>query len=143
MMTPSENAYDIVKRSEGFRPTAYRCPGNVWTLAFGHTKGVKEGDVCTLAQGEAWLHEDMAETAAAVNRLVHVPLTQNQFDALMSFVFNIGQGAFAQSTMLDRLTQGDYVLASAEFPKWKKAGGRVQPGLVTRRQRERDLFERA
>lgn len=139
---------DIIKRAEGLRLEAYLCPADVWTIGYGHTKGVKQGDTCTEAQAEAWLREDCGEAERAVARLVRVPITDNQFSALVSFAFNVGTDEDADtiaeglgdSTLLRKLNMGDYIGAANEFPKWNKAGGRVLMGLSTRRAAERNLF---
>lgn len=138
----------IIENSEGLALKAYLCPANVWTIGYGHTKGVKQGDTCTIEQARAWLMEDCVEAEKAVHRLVKVPLNQNQFDALVSFCFNVGADEDADtiaeglgdSTLLRKLNSGDYVGCAGEFPKWVNAKGRVLPGLVTRRKAEQTLF---
>lgn len=142
---------DIIKASEGMRLKAYLCPANVWTIAYGHTKGVKEGDTCTITQADRFLREDCAEAEEAIKRLVTVPLNQNQFDALVSFVFNVGADEDADtiaeglgdSTLLRKLNAADYVGAALEFTKWNKAKGKVLPGLVKRRAAEQTLFSKS
>lgn len=129
---------------------AYLCPAKVWTIGWGHTKGVKKGDTCTELQADRWLDEDCDEAEAAVERYVVVPLNQNQFDALVCFVFNIGVGSpaggrfgasgFRGSTMLMRLNAGLYTEAAGQFPRWNKSNGKVLEGLTKRRYKERDLF---
>lgn len=139
---------DIIKRSESLALVAYLCPARVWTIGYGHTAGVKEGDTCTVEQAEAWLRDDCAHAEMAVARLVRVPITDNQFSALVSFAFNVGTDEDADtiaeglgdSTLLRKLNGGDYIGAANEFPKWNKAGGKVLGGLVTRREAERNLF---
>lgn len=142
-MQPSANCEALVRKFEGFRPTAYKGADDIWTAGIGHTKGVTASTTCTLAQAEEWLKEDLGDAVLVVNRLVTVALNQNQFDALVSFVYNIGQGNFAHSTMLDRLTQGSYALAAAEFDRWNKIKKRAVAGLTARRAAERALFEKA
>lgn len=140
---------EIIKDSEQLRLAAYMpTPNDVPTIGYGHTAGVKMGDTCTPAQAEQWLREDCAEAEAAVNELVKVPLNQNQFDALVSFTFNVGADIDADtiaeglgdSTLLRKLNAGDYAGAADEFPKWCKQAGIVLGGLVKRRARERELF---
>jgi lysozyme len=131
---------EIIKFYEALRLKAYRCPAGIPTIGWGHTRGVKMGDTCTLIQAEDWLREDCAEAENAVNSLVKVPLTHNQFDALVSFVFNIGAGAFSRSTLLRLLNSGDYSGASKQFERWNKSGGVVLNGLTARRKREKTLF---
>lgn len=142
-MRPSAHCYDIVKGIEKFRPTAYLpTPKDVPTIGYGHTRGVKMGDTCTLQDGEDWLAADMAHAAASVTHAVSMPLTQNQFDALVSLVFNIGGPQFLASTMLRKLNDRDYAGAAAQFPRWNKQAGKVLKGLTTRRAIERALFEK-
>jgi lysozyme len=131
---------DIIKEAEGLRLKAYLCPAKVWTIGFGHTKGVKEGDTCTISQADAWLREDCQEAEEAVARLITAPLTQEQFDALVSFTFNLGATNLRNSTLLKRLNALDYDSAADELLKWVKAGGVTLAGLVKRRAKERELF---
>lgn len=143
-MTPSPWLYDFLKRYERFRPTAFKPTKNdVWTIAWGHTHGVKEGDTCTYDQGEAWLAGDVAGAAVFVNAHCRVPLSQAQYDALVSLVFNIGGPAFRESTLLRKLNARDYAGASAEFPRWNKQARRVLAGLTERRAAERARFDSA
>lgn len=132
---------EIIKDSEQLRLSAYLpTPVDVPTIGYGHTRGVKLGDTCTPEQAEQWLREDCAEAESAVGTLVKAPINQNQFDALVSLVFNIGGGNFASSTLLRKLNAGDYAGAADEFPRWNKQAGVVLGGLVKRRARERELF---
>lgn len=119
-----------------FKPT----PNDVWTIAWGHTKGVCEGMTCTVEQAQAWFLEDMAWAQAAVLAAVTVPLNQNQFDALVSFTENEGATAFEESTLLRLLNAGDYAGAAAQFSRWVYQRGQILPGLVTRRNQEAALF---
>lgn len=133
---------DLTEAQEGIKLKAYLDSVGVPTIGFGHTKGVKMGDVCTLAQAQEYLKEDLKSAVNDVNRLVQVKLTQNQFDACVDFVFNLGGTNFAKSTLLKYINEGNFVAAANEFPKWNKAGGVVLAGLVKRRQAEKELFER-
>ena len=146
-MTPSAAAYELIKRHEGLRLHAYRDPVGVWTIGWGHTGDVKRGQSITLHQAESLLAHDVGLAARAVERLVTVPLNQGMFDALVSFVFNLGDGRLRDSTLLDRLNGQDYAAAAREFDRWVKGtvkGRKVSlPGLVKRRAEERALFERA
>lgn len=127
---------------EKFRPTSYRpTPKDVWTAGFGHTSGVTENTTCTLAEARAWLAQDALWACSVVNNQVHVTLTQHEFDALSSLVFNIGSGNFIGSTMLRLLNQGSLAGASAEFPKWDKQAGAVLAGLLARRNAEERYFD--
>lgn len=138
----------IIKQCETCRLTAFKpTPDDVWTIGWGHTKGVSEGDTCTQESADEFLAEDLAEAEAAVNKMVTVPLNQNQFDALVSFVYNEGAHALEISTLLHKLNALDYIGAAAEFPRWNKQRKKdgsyvVLNGLVKRRDLERTLFER-
>jgi len=134
------NGLNIIKEFEGLRLQAYKCPADRWTIGYGHTAGVSANDVITEAQATSLLCQDVAESERAVNHYVHGPLTQNQFDALVSFVFNLGVGNFRTSTLLKKLNAGDNDGAAQEFGRWIHAGGKALPGLVRRREVERALF---
>lgn len=141
VMQISKAGLDLIKEFEGLYLKAYRCPAGVPTIGYGHTAGVVMGQTITKQQADDYLRRDVRQFERAVARLVSVPLTQGQFDALVSFAFNLGEGALAQSTLLRLLNAGDYAGAAAQFDRWNKAGGRVLPGLVRRRAAERALFE--
>jgi lysozyme len=134
---------DLIKEFEGCRLVAYLDSVDVPTIGYGHTRGVKIGDVCTAEQADAWLLEDLKDAEACVNGAVTVPLTQPEFDACVSLVFNIGCGNFRRSTLLRKLLDSDYDGCSLEFARWNKAGGKVLAGLTRRREAERELFEKA
>lgn len=140
-MKISDAGLALIKQCEGFRADAYRDAVGVWTIGYGHTRNVRAGDRITPAEGEALLRADLATAGDDVSRAVLVPLCQGQFDALASFVFNLGGPALEGSTLLRKLNAGDYAGAAAEFPRWCRAGQRVLPGLVARRTAERALFE--
>lgn len=131
----------LIKEFEGLRLTAYRCAADVWTIGYGHTAGVKNGDTITAGEAEALLINDIASSEQAVSQAVTAPLNQSRFDALVSLVFNIGQGNFRRSTLLKKLNNLDYTGASDEFLRWTHAGGKVVPGLVRRREAEKALFD--
>ena len=142
-MTPSDNAFDMIKKFEGYSATAYPDPGTggePFTLGYGHTGGVRRGDVCDEAQADYWLRQDVQTAVDGVNRLVTVPVNQNQFDALVDFVYNVGVGNLERSTLLKKLNAGDYTGAADEFPRWNKAGGKEMAGLTRRREAEKALF---
>lgn len=126
---------------EGCRLTAYQDSKGVWTIGYGHTLGVYEGLTCTQEQALAWLAQDMGWACAVVKRLVRVPLLPHEFDALVDFVFNVGSGNFAASTMLKLLNQGDFGGAASEFEKWDLSGGKAIAGLLRRRLAEEKEFE--
>ena len=143
MKTSIEGKEDI-KDYEGVRYTAYLDTGGVWTNGAGHTgPDVHEGQVVDEAQVDAWLTEDLEEAEDAVNRLVKVALTQGQFDALVSFVYNLGETQFKNSTLLRKLNAGDYEGARNEFKRWVYDNGKIQPGLVKRRYAEAERFATA
>ncbi|WP_370584683.1 lysozyme [Oculatella sp. LEGE 06141] len=140
----NQEGLNLVKNFEGFRSQAYRDPVGVWTIGYGHTGAdVRAGQVITRAEGEALLRQDLRRFENHVRRLVKVPLSSNQFSALVSFTYNVGQGALAGSTLLRLLNRSDYRGAADQFPRWNKAGGRVLAGLVRRRSAERALFLKA
>lgn len=140
-MKMSAQGLAMLQTFEGCKLLAYRDGGGVWTIGFGHTRGVGEGLSCLQAQADAWLAEDIAPAEQGVARLVQVPLVQGQFDALAFFAFNCGVAALAASTLLRKLNARDYVGAADEFPRWvRDAQGNVEPGLVARRAQERALF---
>jgi lysozyme len=142
----SPQGISLIKHFEGLFLHAYLCPAKVWTIGYGHTgRRHKDGTVfrglqISKATAERLLAEDMERKYAPdVRRLVKVPLSQAQFDALVAFHFNTG--ALGRSTLLKRLNAGDYTGAAAQFDRWTRGGGQVLPGLVRRRKSERHLFE--
>lgn len=138
----SQIGLELIKRWEGFRSEAYICPGNVWTIGYGHTVTAKPGMVISKLRGEKLLQSDLERFEKAVDELVKVPLTQYQFDALVSFTFNVGVNAFRNSTLLRLINQGNFALARNEFARWVYANKRKLPGLVNRRKAEASLFGR-
>lgn len=141
-MKTSQKGIDLIKKFEGCRLTAYKCPAGVWTIGYGHTRGVKKGQRITQKQAESYLKSDLREYEKSVEKAVKVTLNQNQFDALISFTYNCGVAALQGSTLLKKLNAGDYKGASAEFPRWNKSSGRVLNGLKYRRKAERELFDK-
>lgn len=122
---------------EGFRNEAYiPVPGDVPTVGFGSTEGVKLGDKITVEEGLERLYRDVGVVESAIARCVKVPLTQGEYDAYTSFAFNVGGSAFCSSTLVKKLNSGDYPGACAELKRWGYADGKVLPGLVERRERE-------
>lgn len=111
----------------------------VWTICWGHTKGITPASRATMAQCEQYLKEDVADAEAAIRRLVKVPVSQPIFDSLASFTLNVGGGALARSTLLLRLNAGDYAGACQELLRWNMAGGKVLKGLTRRRAAEREM----
>jgi lysozyme len=137
----SDNGLALTKSFEGLRLTAYQDCGGVWTIGYGHTgTDVHAGLTITEAEAEALLRADVAEAVTCVNRAVNVPITQNQFDALVDFCFNCGRGSLLQSTLLRKVNIGDFAGAAEQFALWDHAGGKVVEGLVKRRTAEAELF---
>lgn len=144
-MEISDAGLELVKEFEGCRLEAYPDPGSgaePWTIGYGHTGDVHPGDACNQQQADEWLLQDLTYSEAAVNYLVKVPLTQGQFDALVSFVFNCGQMAFGNSTMLRMINAGDMDDASEQFARWNKGPNGPMAGLTRRRAAEQALFEK-
>ena len=143
-MITSQKGLDFIADVEGNKLHSYLDTGGVWTIGVGHTSDkwfqVKEGQQITYDKSIQLLKIDVEEAEDAIIELVKVPLTQNQFDALVSFVFNIGAGAFANSTMLRKLNEKDYEGAAAQFPRWNKDNGKVINGLTKRRLLEQFVF---
>jgi lysozyme len=148
-MKISDNGLELVKSFEGYLTRqsdgsckAYKCPAGVWTCGWGCTEGVTPNTLWTEAEATAALRSEMDKHEAAVLRLVKVPITQSQFDALVSFSYNCGSTALAKSTLLRHLNSGDPVRAASHFADYKRAGGKVLAGLVRRRAAEAGLFMR-
>lgn len=144
-MKLTEAGLDIIKASEGLRLQAYLCPANVLTIGYGHTSRagkpeVKSGMKITKEEAEAILLRDLVKYEDAVKRLVKVPLNDNQYSALVSLCYNIGEGNLAKSTVLARVNAKDFTGAAKAFAMWNRGGGKVLPGLTKRRQVEADLF---
>jgi spore coat assembly protein SafA len=136
----SDAGINLLKEFEGLRLDAYDDSTGVMTIGYGHTGDVDPGDRISEQQATALLNGDVDWAEQAVRDNVDVPLTQGQFDALTSFTYNVGEGAFEESTLLDRLNAGDYAGAQAEFAKWDNAGGQQLEGLTRRRAEEAALF---
>lgn len=144
-MKTSTVGINLITSFEDLRLNAYDDGVGVWTIGYGTTVypngvKVKKGDVCTLDQAKAYFAHDLNRFETAVNSAVKVPLTQNQFDALVSLTYNIGENAFKGSTLLKKLNAKDYQGAADQFPQWNKGGGKVMKGLVRRRAAEAELF---
>ena len=137
-MKATDNCIQLIKRFEGLYLKAYVCPAGVLTIGYGHTRGVKPGDEINELQAELYLMEDVEACEIQLNYLT-LPINQHQFDALCSFIFNLGIGNFMQSTLLKKLKAGDNTAAD-EILRWDKSGGKVLPGLTARRKAEYDLF---
>lgn len=142
-MTHSQTAADLVSSFEGFSATAYQDQNGVWTIGFGHAQGVKQYDVTTKDAALRWLSDDLNTADNCINRMVTVPLNQNQFDALCSFIFNIGCGNFSKSTAFKCLQAGNYQSACDAMGMWNKIAHQVSGGLDRRRKAEQVLFMEA
>jgi lysozyme len=139
-MKTSQKCIDLIKKFEGCALKAYKCPAKVWTIGYGHTNNVRPDDVISKSEAEELLRIDLAKFEAGVNAAVKVKLTQGQFDALVSFAYNLGTGALQGSTLLKLLNAGNYTGAAAQFDKWIYAGGKILLGLQRRRAAEKELF---
>lgn len=140
-MRTGRDGVELIRHFEGCRFDAYLCPAGVWTIGYGHTADVKEGDSIDQEAAEAFLIEDLETFEQAVTRLVEVPLTQQQFDALVSWTFNLGAGNLAESTLLKKLNNYQYAEVPEQMMRWVRAGGKVLEGLVRRRAAEAALFQ--
>lgn len=140
-MKISQKGMDLVKSFEGLKLKAYKDSVGILTVGWGSTGShVTAGMTITKEQAEQLLKKDLERFEKGVCDLVKVPLNQNQFDALVSFSFNLGLGNLKSSTLLKKLNSSDYIGASKEFERWNRAGGKVLAGLTRRRVAERDLF---
>lgn len=124
---------ELVKQFEGLRLKAYLCPAGEWTIGYGHTRGVSRGDTITRDEADKFLADDMASAASRVDRLIAVPLNDNQRGALASFVFNLGSGKLASSSLRRRLNAGEYDAVPTELKRWTKARDPRTGALVTLR----------
>ena len=137
----SKQGIALIKRWEGFSARAYQDPVGIWTIGYGHTgKDVIRGLIITEAQAESLLRQDVQEAENNVQNQVKVQLTQNQFDALVSWTYNLGGTNLSQSTMLRLLNKGDYNSVPCQMMRWVYAGGKKLNGLVNRRKAEAQLF---
>jgi lysozyme len=142
-MMISEKGISLIKKNESLKLEAYVCPAGKWTIGYGHTLGVKASDVITKEEAEKILKRDLIFFEHSILKLVKVPINQNQFDALVSFSFNVGITAFCKSTLLKKLNARDYAGAAEEFGRWVMGGGVKLYGLIKRRAEEKKLFEGA
>ena len=139
-MRTSEQGLLLIRKFEGLKLESYKCSAGVWTIGYGHTSNVKKSDKITKDEAENLLQNDLIYFESAICDFVKVPLNQNQFDALVSFVFNIGVGAFSTSTMLKFINANHFPLAAGQFDRWVYAKGKKLEGLVKRRKEEKELF---
>lgn len=131
---------DLIKRAEGCKLKAYLCPAGIPTIGYGETRSVKLGMTITQAEAEQRLIESYDEFEAGVNKLVDVDINENQLGALVSFAYNLGLGNLKKSDLLKFVNQKQFKTAAMQFGKWIRGGGKILPGLVTRREAERVLF---
>ena len=146
-MQMSRAGIQMLVNFEGFHHQAYRCPAQVWTIGFGTTvypdgRRVQQGDECSWEQALSYKMHMLKKFERVVQEAIHVPLTQSQFEALVSLAYNIGPHAFKTSTLVKKLNAGDYVAAAEQFLRWNKVGSQVVQGLVNRRQQEKIWFEK-
>ena len=143
-MQYSKDGLHLTEQFEGVRLTAYPDPatgGDPWTIGYGHTgSDVHPNMTITQQQAEELLMKDVQKASQAVNSKVHTDITQDEFDALVDFVFNVGAGNFAGSTLLKKINEGDMEGAAHEFEKWDMAAGKHMAGLLKRRHAEAQEF---
>ena len=139
-MIISKKGTDLIKDFEGFRTHAYQDAVGVWTIGYGHTKGVQPTDVISAAEGDMMLSTELEEYENWVTKLVDVPLDQHQFDALVSWTYNLGPTNLKSSTLLKVLNAGYYEQVPDQIKRWNKAGGKELEGLTRRRTAEAELF---
>jgi lysozyme len=143
-MTCSPAGINLIKQFESLRLDAYLCPAGVWTIGWGHTEGVRGGTRITEELAEEFLRHDVATVEQGLAAVIHTPLTQGQYDALVSLCFNLCGGARRLPSiapqLVAKLAQGDYAGAADELLDIDRANGKVLPGLVRRRAAERTLF---
>lgn len=130
----------LLKKHEGLRLKAYLCPAGVLTIGYGHTRGVRPGDKIDAEKACQLLDDDCRIFERAVAELVQVDLNANQFSALVCFTFNVGQEAFARSTLLNLLNRGWYQQVPVQLQRWTKVAGKTLPGLIARRRDEAALW---
>jgi lysozyme len=140
-MKTSQRGIDLIKQFEGLELMAYHCSAGVPTIGYGHTRGVSLGDSCTEAQAEAMLVKDLEDTERQVIFYTKSLLTQNQFDALVSWTYNLGAGNLAASTMLKCINASKWDEVPDQMKRWDKCNGQPLTGLTRRRKAEAELFE--
>ena len=138
MINPS--ALKTLKVLEGFMSAAYQDAAGVWTIGYGHTKGVREGDAISMNDADILLGKELIEYEGYVDKLVTVELEEHQRDALVLWTYNLGPTNLKESTMLRKLNEGDYDAVPSEMMRWTRAGGQVNEGLFKRRTIESRMF---
>ena len=139
-MQTSGEGIALIKKFEGCEIEAYQCSAKVWTIGYGHTRGVSEGATCTIEEAEKILVSDLKEFEKYVNDLVDIPISQNQFDALVAWTFNLGPTNLKSSTLLSKLNENDVNDVPFQIRRWNRAGGKILDGLVRRREAEALLW---
>lgn len=140
-MEPSEACIALIKSFEGCRLEAYQDAGGLWTIGYGHrSPSIHAGDEITQAQADAYMLSDVRECARTISPWISGLISQNEFDACVSFAYNLGTGRFHNSALLRKINAGDIVGAGNEFLRWNQAAGKVLAGLARRREAERALF---
>jgi len=145
-MNINATGLSIITDSEGFFPTPYRCPAGIPSVGYGSTRLLDGSRVTmdspkvTKNEAKALLRRHLDHVEAAILQLIRVSLNENEFSSLCSFTYNLGSGRLQSSTLRAKLNRNERLGAANEFPKWRRAGGRVLRGLVIRRERERQLF---
>ena len=140
-MNISQEGISLIKKFEGCELEAYRCAAGVWTIGYGHTKDVKEGNSITKEEAESMLVHELQEYCSDVDIAVKVDLKQNEFDSLVSWTYNLGPTNLNSSTMLRVLNEGKHDEVPAQMKRWNKASGQVKEGLIRRREAEALMFE--
>ena len=142
-MKTSQKGINLIKSFEGCKLQSYRDSVGVLTIGYGHTLGVYAGMRITFQEAENLLKNDLIIYESCIHKLVKVDLTQNEFDSLVSWTYNLGCGSLRKSTMLKYLNEGKKQFVTSEMIKWNKAGGQVLKGLIRRREAEATLFSQA
>jgi lysozyme len=141
MMIPSQTCLDLIASFEGLKLISYQDGNKIWTIGYGHTgRDVYPGKVITKEEAEVLLQSDLSSTATYLNEDIKVPITQNQFDALVSLVYNIGIGNFSHSTCFRCLNEKQYTAAADAILLWRSVAGKPSAGLIRRREAEKALF---
>ncbi len=137
-----ENRKRLTESFEGCKLEAYQDSVGVWTIGYGHTRGVYPGMTCTQEEADQWLLEDVQRVVDAINADITISIDQDEFDALVDFGFNLGIHNLESSTLWKLLNEGDFEGAAAQFPRWDRAGGREIGGLLRRRLEEQQVFKK-
>lgn len=141
-MRVNAEGIELIKRWEGLRLGAYKCSAGVWTIGYGHTRSARQGMRITEAEAERLLKDDLMRFETAVSNAVKVDLTENQFAALVSWAYNVGENAVKTSTLVRKLNRGEYDSVPVELMKWNKISGKVNRGLTNRRAAEVGLWSK-